>query len=1221
MPGVLAVAFKASDRRRRAITSLAIALIGFLTIVPCPELAAEDGALSGWLSKLRDTDRGVRLEAALGLRDIGPDRRAATDRLVEALGDGDPFVRRYVATALAEFAVEPSAVVPHLVEALSDEDADVRYHAAVALGKLGSEAAPLLADTLRKALGKKADPEATQEAGGEEIIESEVPSEDLIDAPLVAPDDFARGLDRVDLDLADYAAFVLSEIGPGAIASLLDLFVSSDDLEKDYGLYILYEIGPGSIPPLAEALTQQSVRKRKAAAIALGHLAGRMTGFLGRDEFEALLAAAAPQLALAINDKETEVRELTVAALARFRSLAAPAVPHLLQALTDSSPSVRARAADALGAIGSRESDAIAALARALSDREAAVRAAAVDALGDIGFADDRAVWPAIAQTLEDPAVEVRTAAARAYGAPGNSPAAVAAIPLLVGLFEDASADLRDAAASALRETGGAALPHLARSLKRPQVSVREAAALALVAMSFSRDVDDWPLPDALEDELMEDELLLEGEDLEFPEEIEPKKPVTERALLTLLAEALSDEDERVRAPAVRGLGFMGRKGASKAAQELAAALHDPSSAIRKSALLELGFAARAGLIAVSDLEHLLADEDPETRRETTRLLHRLGVSAVPALLVALEDDDRDVRREAAQALVWLRPALRSVVAALDDALQDEDPVVRDLVVALLGSTGDPEAVPRLLRASRDTAPRVREAAADAFRNIGSANPDVVQALIRALGDPEGRVAPIAATALASLGEPTVPALEAALPESPPAIQMHLVETLGRIGQGAASSAPVLAELVEAEDEKLRLSVIGALSDIGRAGLPILVDALGSDRVDVRENAAIGIGYLVKEQDAEAIGALRDSMHDPSPRVRAKALRALARLGSEMPRSVRQGLTDRDATVRAAAARILGQTGSRVEAAAALLIEALRDADARVREAAAESLVELRPAPDLVAQALREGLRDRDREIRLLIARSLQSLGVDPGESRLVYTTIITEDYVRRYVGDALARIAEELHPRMEVEQFLARPADDIPNLPWPLPRYSSWDILQPGLLGADEDTIGHVQERLSSALREVGFGEIGVYGVFEGFALVTKVERIREDGSSFAGSERWSAGKLPLHSFDLTEYLASLFLEKPGYFRFFVFIVTTLNRVESSEEPLPESKGREFFLSGLRHLPAKLRELPFKDRNAFVVVYEFEKKTGQGAQIVRRHQLSPDEHLRKAGILEALRA
>ena len=137
-----------------------------------------------------------------------------------------------------------------------------------------------------------------------------------------------------------------------------------------------------------------------------------------------------------------------------------------------------------------------------------------------------------------------------------------------------------------------------------------------------------------------------------------------------------------------------------------------------------------------------------QVRRETVRTLREIGPAAVPTLLLALEDPEPTVRRAAAFALGVVSQSFAPVATAFESALSDEDPVVRWEVVGALMRIGDRQAVSLLLRASRDTSPRVREAAVGALGRVGAPTPEVVQALIGALGDPEGRVAPIAVSSL-----------------------------------------------------------------------------------------------------------------------------------------------------------------------------------------------------------------------------------------------------------------------------------------------------------------------------------------------------------------------------------------------------------------------------------------------------------------------------------------
>jgi HEAT repeat protein len=201
---------------------------------------------------------------------------------------------------------------------------------------------------------------------------------------------------------------------------------------------------------------------------------------------------------------------------------------------------------------------------------------------------------------------------------------------------------------------------------------------------------------------------------------------------------------------------------------------------------------------ALTDIERLVGDRDPEIRVVACRALGRLGDARaartmltaltgprpVPAGVVAdallgLGPEVQDALREALalpdadprgvaadvaglRGLVALGPALREILVA------DGDPDVRARAATALGRLGAPAALPDLVRATlSDQPPGVRRAAAEALGALGE--PAATEHL-RVLLDSPALLADTAARALVRLGSPGLAALETAVrPDEPSA--------------------------------------------------------------------------------------------------------------------------------------------------------------------------------------------------------------------------------------------------------------------------------------------------------------------------------------------------------------------------------------------------------------------------------------------------------------------
>ena len=110
-----------------------------------------------------------------------------------------------------------------------------------------------------------------------------------------------------------------------------------------------------------------------------------------------------------------------------------------------------------------------------------------------------------------------------------------------------------------------------------------------------------------------------------------------------------------------------------------------------------------------------------------------------------------------------------------------------------------------------------------------------------------------------------------------------------------------------------------------------------------------------------------------------------------------------------------------------------------------------------------------------------------------------------------------------------------VPRFPWPPPAASAYYVL-PGDLLKNLSTVGQVSAKIISALEQNGYVERSFYETEGGgVALVTRLERINDDGSSVAEPDRWSAGDRS--TTDLMQFLRGLFFADPGHYRVIVFV------------------------------------------------------------------------------------
>jgi hypothetical protein len=195
------------------------------------------------------------------------------------------------------------------------------------------------------------------------------------------------------------------------------------------------------------------------------------------------------------------------------------------------------------------------------------------------------------------------------------------------------------------------------------------------------------------------------------------------------------------------------------------------------------------------------------------------------------------------------------------------------------------------------------------------------------------------------------------------------------------------------------------------------------------------------------------------------------------------------------------------------------------------------------------------------------------------------------------------------------------PSFPWPPPPASaSINISQrviPQTAGGGA-RMRDVDRRLRAALDRCGYVEKKYFTVPEGFAVVTRLERISADGTPLSPG-RWSLETGPMHSFDLGEYLRRLFTANPGHFRIIVFITTSKPFTESGA-PIDAATAQRWFHEGLNRLPAELgARLVSEQDETTALIYEFERLEGKDPAFVSQSVIGAVAHLQRSGLDGAL--
>ena len=446
---------------------------------------------------------------------------------------------------------------------------------------------------------------------------------------------------------------------------------------------------------------------------------------------------------------------------------------------------------------------------------------------------------------------------------------------------------------------------------------------------------------------------------------------------------------------------------------------------------------------APPDLVRLLSDGEARVRRRAALAIGRVGSrDGVAPLVTVLGDPDPEVRQMAAFALglVGDKSARDPLVAALGD----ESPLVQGSAAEALGLVGDvgaADAVGRLasqiVQSGVLTEPPAEDA--DARRDLpASAFRLAIYALVRlkaydqlarAVLDPSGqpkvRWWPVAYALQRIDDKRALAALLTLAKEAHPYTRAFAVKGLG--GLKDASAVPTLVGLLSSRDRAVVIETVRALGRIGDAATaPALLKLIQTKDTDasVRVEAVGALGTI---HAPSVTDFLLDSLTDPSPTLRAAALRAVAVLDPEQFVAVLSGLDpDRDWSVRAALASalgvlppdsglprltsMLGDQDQRVVSAvlnalvtirapnvADVLLQRLEADDPAVRATAADGLGEIKPAngPQALSNAYRAGQRDLTFTARAAALAALTKYGA-AAATPVLRTALADKDWAVR---------------------------------------------------------------------------------------------------------------------------------------------------------------------------------------------------------------------------------
>jgi hypothetical protein len=166
--------------------------------------------------------------------------------------------------------------------------------------------------------------------------------------------------------------------------------------------------------------------------------------------------------------------------------------------------------------------------------------------------------------------------------------------------------------------------------------------------------------------------------------------------------------------------------------------------------------------------------------------------------------------------------------------------------------------------------------------------------------------------------------------------------------------------------------------------------------------------------------------------------------------------------------------------------------------------------------------------------------------------------------------------------------------------------------------TTGQVVTAIITALERKGYVERSFFTTpADGVVLVTRLERINEDGSSVADLQRWPpVGEAARSSVGFAQFLRGLFYVDPGRYRVIVFILQDAPFNQDAQKPLTGQQARAWLRTGANVLPRELADRGYRG-DCTVLVYEF-ASDGTAVRVVES-RLTGLQHLERSGVLATL--
>lgn len=275
---------------------------------------------------------------------------------------------------------------------------------------------------------------------------------------------------------------------------------------------------------------------------------------------------------------------------------------------------------------------------------------------------------------------------------------------------------------------------------------------------------------------------------------------------------------------------------------------------------------------------------------------------------------------------------------------------------------------------------------------------NIVDAVAACLSDSSLSVRELAVLVLGRSGKPAVNALIQGLSEKQPlSVRIAAASGLSRLGAEATPAVGVLCKCLESPDELLRWHSALALSKIGKAAIPSLLDILVSLEPAAQSVVVDALGWMGADA-RDALRAIKGLTSSPSPWLQLSCHGALIKITKDIAESLPKMLTalrHQNPDIRRAALQRVGELREIGRASASNLLQCLEDPSSAVRAEATLTLARIEAKEPESVQALIHALRGHELDVRSNAAIALSHLGPEASPALPLLVTMQNDKDLR----------------------------------------------------------------------------------------------------------------------------------------------------------------------------------------------------------------------------------